>query len=345
MRFSKTVLLLIFIVLFNQCTEQNNFPQKQINEFYIASWNIENLFDTVDDADKADEWFTAESEIKWTHDRLQTKTKNLAKVISYMNKGNGPDLLGIQEVEHADLLFKILDNLKTSKRYKVIHEESPDARGIDNALIYNSDLFKLIKHEALTVELEKGKTTRQIIYAELKISDESIHVFVNHWPSRREGLKETEWKRIKAAKTLMKKLKQIGNFEDENIIIIGDFNDLPSNISIKKILGAENINCDSNYSDFTLLNLAYSHFQEGKGTYKYRDHWNMLDQIIISNRLFDQKAIDYNCGTFEIIKPEYIIQKDGKYAGTSLPTYGGRKYLGGYSDHFSIGAEFIISTE
>lgn len=345
MRFPKTALLLISLLLFSQCTENNNTPPKHNNEFYIASWNVENLFDTVDDADKADEWFTPASDINWTDDKLQTKTKNLSKVISYMNDGKGPDLLGIQEVEHADLLFDILDNPKIKKKYKVIHEESPDARGIDNALIYNSDLFKLIKHEALTVDLEKGKTTRQIIYAELEFSEESIHVFVNHWPSRREGLKETEWKRIEAAKTLMTKLKQIGNFKDENIIILGDFNDLPSNVSIKKILRAEKLNCDSNYSEFTLLNLAYSQFQEGKGTYKYREHWNMLDQIIISNRLLDQKTIDYKCGTFEIVKPDFIIQKKGKYAGTSLPTYGGRKYLGGFSDHFAVGAKFIISAE
>lgn len=339
-------LLYIIIIFVVSALLVNCAGDKKINTssdgFYVASWNIENLFDTIDDAEKADEWFTPESEINWTEDKLKNKIRNLSKVISTMNRGDGPDILGIQEVEHEYLLQMIIDSLKSDKHYKIVHEESPDVRGIDNAIIYNSNIFELVQKDALTVNLEDGKTTRQIIYAELKTNNESIHVFVNHWPSRRKGLKETEGNRVKAAQTLMDKLEKIDNLRSSNVIIMGDFNDMPSNISIKKILGAKAFECNDKYSEFALLNISHKQFQKGRGTYKYKDHWNMLDQIIISNSLLDGKNMDYDCESFEILKPEFIVQKDGKFAGTSLPTYGGRKYLGGYSDHYSIGAFFKI---
>ena len=341
MRFAYTFILIFFSSVLINCAGEDNI-KNNLNGFFAASWNIENLFDTIDDEGKEDEWFTPDSEINWTSEKLANKVKNLAKVISYMNNSNGPDLLGIQEVEHEYLLQMILDSLKSNKNYKIVHEESPDVRGIDNALIYNSDLFELLRKEALTVNLEDGKTTRQIIYAELKTNNESVHVFVNHWPSRRNGLKETEGNRIKAAQTLINKLKQIENFESSNVIIMGDFNDMPANISIKEILGAKDFDCGNISPEFSLLNLAFNQFKKGNGTYKYKEHWNMLDQIIISKSLSDGKHIDYKCDTFEIIKPEFILQKDGKYAGTSLPTFGGKKYLGGFSDHFAIGAYFQI---
>jgi hypothetical protein len=173
------------------------------------------------------------------------------------------------------------------------------------------------------------------------MNDHELDIYVNHWPSRREGLKKTEIRRITASETLVKNIRSKENYERRNIVILGDFNDLPSNISLSKVLGASGFECGTELPDsLKFINLSYAPFQKGEGTYKYRDHWNMLDQMIISRSLADKRGIDFICGSFEIIKPEYIIQKEGRYSGTSLPTYGGRKYLGGYSDHFSIGAKF-----
>jgi len=315
--------------------------------FYAANYNLENLFDTNDDVDKNDEWFTPTSEINWTEEKLEHKMVNLARVIKHMNNGNGPDILGVEEVEHEELLLTLTKKYIKNNNYEVAYSESPDKRGIDNGLIYNRNLFDLIHLEPIKVILEKNKLTRDILFVKLisRKNNEVINVFVNHWPSRREGLKKSEKNRLAAARVLKKATQSILKVDpNSNIIILGDFNDLPSNISINDVLNAKELFCDrANNED--MYNLSYKLFQEGEGTYKFRDHWNMLDQIIISKGLLDRKNIDYVCQSFEIIKPEFVIQKSGKYKGTSMPTFGGRKYLGGYSDHFAVGASFSFKSK
>ncbi|MCP5064253.1 MAG: endonuclease/exonuclease/phosphatase family protein [Ignavibacteriae bacterium] len=354
LKYLYVILLTSFLLI--SCSESKSETQSEkilktvpIDQelFYVANYNIENLFDTKDDVNKKDEWFTPSSEINWTDKRLAQKNKNLAKVIKFMNNGNGPDILGIQEVEHKELLDDLIQNYLDKNKYKSVCFESPDRRGIDNGLIYNSNMFKVVSTDAINVTLPHNKVTRDILHVELesKATSESIHVFVNHWPSRREGLKKSEKNRLAAARVLKKATNSILKVNtNSNIIILGDFNDLPSNISISEVLEAKEVFCDrTNNKD--LYNLTYKKFKEGQGTYRYKDHWNMLDQIIISKGLLDRKNIDYVCNSFEIIKPEFVIQKSGKYKGTSMPTYGGRKYLGGYSDHFAVGARFSFKAK
>jgi len=338
------VIVISFIAIIGStfCSENPDSNTLGNTEFYVASWNLENLFDTVDDYDKIDEWYLPESDINWTNEKLEKKLQNLTKVFTLMNSGKGPDILGVQEVEHKELLEMLLKKISINKNYQIVHYESPDKRGIDNAIIFNSDIFSLKHSEAIKIDLGGEKTTRDIIYGVLENNNSDYHVFVNHWPSRREGLKKSEPNRIKAAETVRNKIENLANTESKNIIILGDFNDLPSNLSISEILKAQKFICDSTVTNNNLFyNITYADFQKGKGTYKFRDHWNMLDQIIISKSLLDGNGMDYKCDSFEILKPDFIIQQTGKYKGTSLPTYGGRKYLGGYSDHFAIGAKFI----
>ncbi|MCW8849676.1 MAG: hypothetical protein OQJ81_06815 [Melioribacteraceae bacterium] len=342
--FNHTFTVVLLFLLSNCSNSDKNTTN--YSSFYVANWNVENLFDTIDDPIKNDEWFTPESEINWTERKLHTKMDNLARLINFMNEGNGPDILGIEEVENQALLEDLIDKYIENPKYEIAYSESPDARGIDNALIYNSDKFGIESVNPIKIEFDEPKSSRDILFVQLIIhqTKEVINVFVNHWPSRREGLKESEKFRINAAVTLNNQIQVLKKQDpNSNIIILGDFNDLPSNLSISKYLGAEKLVCDSNNTnDNFLFNLAYEEFQKGNGTYKYKDHWNMLDQIIVSKSLVDNNNIDYECGSFEIIKPEFVLQTEGKYAGTSLPTYGGRKYLGGYSDHFAIGAKFIF---
>jgi len=341
-----------FLFLITSCTQTKTEATTSLSStengsenqrsFYVANYNIENLFDTKDDPNKIDEWFLPSSEINWTEEKLEHKMVNLARVIKHMNDGKGPDILGVEEVEHEELLLTLITKYIKTSNYEVAYAESPDKRGIDNGLIFNRDIFDLIHSEPLRVNLGKNKTTRDILFVKLRTrnTNEKLNIFVNHWPSRREGLKKSERNRLVAAKTLMKKVNSIlEEKSDANIIILGDFNDMPSNISINRILVAEKIECDRT-NNSKLYNTTIKLFKEGKGTYKYKNHWNMLDQIIISKSFLDKKGVDYVCNSYEIIKPKFIIQKHGKYKGTSMPTYGGRKYLGGYSDHFPVGAKF-----
>ncbi len=341
----RTLLILFSIIICNSCSQNSKSIAQSYPEFYVANWNVENLFDTFDDPQKDDEWFLPESEINWTDQKLNTKMENLAKVINYMNNGNGPDILGVEEVENQNVLEILVDKYLDKSKYKIAYSESPDTRGIDNALIYNSSKFEVKNISSIKIKFEEKKSSRDILHVQLNLNstNEQFHVFVNHWPSRREGLKETEKFRINAAESLMKFLDDLKiNSENPNVIIIGDFNDLPSNISINKVLNAQKLVCAKKDSENFLYNLTYKLFQKGEGSYKYKDHWNMLDQIIISKSLVDDKNSDYECESFEIIKPGFMIEKEGKYKGNPFPTYGGKKYLGGFSDHFPVGAKFLI---
>jgi len=336
--------ILIFSSLSFSCSDsKKNQPLSEFS-FYVASWNVENLFDVVDNPNKSDEWFLPNSEINWTEDKLTTKLKNLSRVINYMNDNNGPDILGLQEVEEPELLDDLINNYLDKPEYKFVYSESPDTRGIDNALIYNRQKFNLVSSSSIAIEFDEPKSSRKILFAQLKSkqSNEQFSIFVNHWPSRRKGLKETEKFRINAAEALINSINSLKDEnENPNIIVVGDFNDLPTNISITKVLGAKRFECNKENEKSYMYNLSTSSFQKGNGSYKYRDHWNMLDQLIVSESLVDNNESDYVCNSFEVIKPPFVIQKSGKYKGTPLPTYGGRKYLGGFSDHYPVGAEFM----
>lgn len=319
---------------------------------YAASWNLENLFDTVNDTFKVDEEFLPGSIKEWTNERLEKKLYNLARVIRSMNDNRGPDLLGVVETEHKALLDSMDEKFLAGMNYASAYLESPDERGIDNGLIYRKDLFGVLSLAGDTVSLPDGYPTRLILNVNLLTwTNDTIHVFVNHWPSRREGESISEVNRIAAAKILKENVDKILSVNPNSLILImGDFNDEPTNNSILNTLKARPVLCDTITGDSTagdseaLFNLAYGLYNEGQGTYKYKDDWNMLDQIMISHNLLTGK-LHYICNSFGIYKPEFLVTHSGKYEGTPFPAYGGNKYLGGFSDHFPVIAKFIIKTE
>ena len=338
-----TALIFFFLPLI--ISAQNNS-----DTLYLAFWNLQNLFDTIDDPIKNDDEFLPDGELEWTEDRLDKKMYNLARVIRSMNNEKGPDLLGVCEVENQSILDSIINKYLKDLNYKIAYIESPDNRGIDNGLIFRADKIRLLNIQADTVQLSDGWPTRLIFGANLLINNhEKITVFVNHWPSRSGGQQESEPNRIEAAKTLRNAVDRIFKVEeDAKIFITGDFNDDPINKSVLETLRANPIKCDSLNADFEiesegeLFNVSYESFENGVGSYKYRDTWNMLDQIIVSGSLITSKVFNYICNSFEVYKPDFIVTKSGDYVGTPFPTYGGRRYLGGYSDHFPVIAKFKI---
>lgn len=337
---------LVFLLLFLFGVNKFVFPQQK-DTITIASWNLENLFDTVDDPNKNDVEFTPSSRKEWTMDRLNTKLYNLSRVISSINNNKGPDILGVCEVEHKALLDSMIVKFLHYKNYKVAYKESPDNRGIDNGLIYNTDLFSLMSVKGDTIKLDDGYPTRLILNVNLLTKDkDTLIVYVNHWPSRRGGEK-SEKNRVRAAETLKHDIEShFKRNSKSKIIIIGDFNDNPNNNSILKELNAVPFYCDStNYIETyrDLYNLAFPSYAEGLGTYKYRDNWNMLDQVIISGALIDSKNVHYICNSFEVYKPLMMVTRSGKYKGAAFPTYGGSRYLGGYSDHYPVVTKFIFN--
>jgi predicted extracellular nuclease len=275
----KKFFLLILITTSVSCSQTDTLT--------VAFWNLENLFNTVDDPDKDDEEFLPSGSKEWTEERLDKKMYNLSRVIRSMNDDNGPDILGVCEVEHQYLLDDLIEKHLDNKNYKTAYLESPDNRGIDNGLIYNSDIFSLISVKGDTVKLGDGYPTRLILNVNLLTPDnDTLYVYVNHWPSRRGGETESEPNRIDAAETLRKAVDENFNSNPEaKVIILGDFNDEPGDKSIINHLRATPFYCDSSeYYDsilLELLNISYPAYAIVLGSYKYRDDWNMLDQIII----------------------------------------------------------------
>ncbi len=336
----KKIILLIVILI-----AAGTNAQQDVQQIYIASWNLENLFDNIDDPDKSDEEWLVDGPKKWDDEKINLKIKNQAKIIRYMNDLDGPDLLGVEEVEHRSLLDTIISRHFCDRNYGVAYEETLDKRGIDCGLIYDIDKFELIRTVPHEVQLVSKYPTRYVLQVDLKdkFTGNNFYIFVNHWPSRRGGEEKSRPNRIKAAEVLM---EAIGKLPGDNpfVFIMGDFNDEPSNESISSVVGAMGFDCESSSQNTKskFLNLAYQMFDQGLGTYLYRGDWNMLDQLIVSRAVIEDNSINYICNSFEIVKPEIMVTKSGPYKDAAIPTWGGRKYLAGYSDHYPVGAKFIL---
>ncbi len=340
--------LLILVFLFQVLI----FPTNKDSILYVGFYNLENLFDTEDDPSTEDSEFLADSPKEWNQERLERKMYNLARVIRSMNDKEGPDVLGICEVEHDFLLDSMNNKFLKDKIYKSVSPNSPDGRGIQTGIMFKSKLFNLLDVFTDTVKLSGRSRTRLILGTALLYKDkDTLYFFVNHWPSRRGGQERSEINRITAAKTLRARVESIFyKNPSAKIIILGDFNDEPNNLSILENLKAKPLLCEvesadkiSTVDDETdLFNLSYQKFSEGFGSYKFQDDWNMLDQIIVSRNLITGNSIIYICDSFEVYSPEFMVTKSGKYKGAPFPMYGGNRYLGGYSDHFPVVVKFKI---
>jgi endonuclease/exonuclease/phosphatase family metal-dependent hydrolase len=344
MKISFLLLLLTLTTLINN----RLFAQNQ-DSLLVAFWNLENLFDTKDDPDKNDEQFLPDGDREWTDERLDQKLFKLARVIRSMNNYYGADILGVCEVEHQSVLELLTSKFLSDINYKIAYLESPDNRGIDNGLIYNADKFFELSVSGDTVHLADDWPTRLILKVKLLTKwNDTLSVYVNHWPSRSRGRELSEPNRINAAETVRKSVdKEFSNNPNAKIVIIGDFNDEPSNISIHNYLKALELDCKlpesiSIVNSSDLYNISYSTYNDSLGTYLYKGDWNMLDQIILSGDLIINPELKYICNSFEIYKPHYLVTQSGNYKGAAFPTFGGRNYLGGYSDHFPVVAKFFV---
>jgi len=306
------------------CFSQNTNSDNFYDELFLMFYNVENLFDTIDNPNTKDEEFLPLSEKKWDSYRYNYKLNQLEKVFNKIiekeNEKNIPDIIGLCEIENK---LVIEDLLKTdvfkNHNYSIIHKQSPDGRGIDCALLVNSK-FEVLQNDFIQINNPKeSRKTRDIVYSRLKFKNQIINVFVNHWPSRWGGQEASNHKRVFVAKVLRKYIDENTSQNDFNLIM-GDFNDYPSNESLDEILVKDD-----------LINLMSSNQVSGKGSYNYRGNWNWLDQIIISKEISSFKSIKF--GAFEEDFMMYTNKKGEVYPNRS---YGGKNWYGGYSDHLPV---------
>jgi predicted extracellular nuclease len=314
------------------------FAQKKL---CIAFYNQENLFDTIDDPHKNDNEFLPTAKKEWNTEKYTTKINHMATVISSMNEGKKPDVLGMCEVENKSVLQDIvLDKQLAKSKYNFVHYESPDDRSIDNALLYKSSQFKFIASAAYKVTFAENPNakTRDILLVKLQAKNkESIVFLVNHFPSRLGGQQESEIKRFQAAKVLRHIYDSVLQSNPKQaVIIMGDFNDEPIDASIDSVLAAKG-NATELKLDNDLFNTMYTLKKNGEGSYLYKKEWNMLDQLMVSKALVDCKTkLCYQAESSSIYKKEWMLETDEKHKGAPLKTFSGNKYLGGFSDHFPV---------
>ncbi len=299
----------------------------------LAFYNIENLFDTEDDPNISDEEFLPDGDNKWTEERYQNKLDNMSKVIADM--AGGADIVGLVEVENRKVLQDLVQHPNLiQKRYQIVHFDSPDGRGIDVALIYRQGVF--LPFATLQIPFKDPDDpkfkTRDILWVKGLYHGDTLHVAVNHWPSRRGGKED---KRIMSAEFLRHAVDSVMQVNpDSKIVLMGDFNDDPSNKSIKKVLNADN-KVDKNDKGM-LYNASGDTFKKGFGTLFYRGSWNLFDQIIISQSLMQENASKYFYmeDSFRVFSTEYMRERSGENKGAPFRTFSYGVYQNGYSDHY-----------
>ncbi len=335
-----SIKLIITLVISFAYTYSYSQEKNCKKSFLIAQYNVENLFDTIDNPHKNDNDFLPKGRKQWTSERYWNKQEKIAKVISNIDSKHFPDLISLVEIEDIVVLQDLVKENSIAKvKYKIIHHEGPDARGIDCALLYNPKSFKLINTHFYQVKMKDNNyfKTREILYAKGRIkSKDDIHIFVNHWPSRRGGEKKSAPKRNLAASVLKHAVDSI--FKDDpqaKIIILGDFNDETNNESIKNILGAT---ADKNRKEPFLFDMATLQDLKGEGSYYYwrTKEWNMIDQMIISSGLLNATSgLQTINEDMNIFNENWIMHKDKNGNMSPAKTYG-KGYYGGYSDHLPI---------
>jgi len=349
-------LLLVAIFFSFGCTSQNKSSAEKENNttpnltstpiellkdfegYPVVFYNVQNLFDTLDTPGKNDIEFTPDGSKKWDTQKYNDKLHKLAEVLSFP-ANHRPLFIGLAEVENLPV---VVDLFKTApldqSTYRVAHFESPDNRGIDVALGYDVQRFYVEYKEAVPIK-SLNHPTRDILYVKGFLKDSiELHVFVNHWPSRRGGVERSEVNRIAAARVLRKKVDSVLTVDENNhILIMGDFNDEPDDLSISSTLKAKKPTAKLKPTD--LVNLSYEPYQQGKGTYVYEGQWDMLDQLIVSQGLFD--GVNRLNVKDKLQHRVYDESEDFIFQNENHPprpnrTYGGDEYYGGYSDHLAI---------
>ncbi len=301
------------------------------NLYTIAFYNLENLFD-ISDTDKVlDRDFTPTGRNKWNKKRYLRKLKQLSNVIAQIGDeetGFSPAVIGIAEVENKQVINDLLSQEKLkNKGFEIVHFNSPDERGVDVAFLYRKRIFELINSESITLLVDNfdgnRDQTRDILLVKGKLKGKLMYFFVNHWPSRRED-GDTQYKRVQAAELIHATIEKIVmETLNPNIIIMGDFNDNPTNTSIKQHLVIE---------DF--YNPYESIFHKGFGTVTHRRQWHLFDQIILSKNLINKTDVTFKDA--HIFNPEFLKEWKGKHKGRPFRTYIGPWFQGGYSDHFPV---------
>lgn len=305
--------------------------------FGVAFYNLENLFDTINNNGQYDLEFSPQGKKRWDSRKYRSKINRLGYAISQMKTQTtplGPAVIGVSEIENASVLEDLVkaEPIK-SWNLKYVHHDSPDLRGVDVGLLYNPRLFRVIRvtnHRLKVPGREDFKTRDQMCVVGL-LGGSRVAVIVNHWPSRRGGQQQSSWLREAAASLSREIADSLYKVDpDMGVIVMGDLNDDPHDVSVSKTLGACRNAKDAQKGGF--YNPFWEKLDKGIGSYIYRNGWDLFDQIIVNSNIADG-ACGLKYHDAEVLNKDFLLQQDGQYKGSPLRTFSSDVWLDGYSDH------------
>ncbi len=337
----KLTLLFFLMIITGRVNAQE---RKAFKIHTIAFYNLENLFDVEDDPMRLDE-FSPIMELKSNRKTIYNKkVHHMARVIAdigFDTTKNTPIVVGVCEVENRKVLEDLVsDSLLIKKDYGIVHYDSPDARGIDVALLYQKQLFTPTSTSVHTLKIYNNKSqkrmyTRDQLLVSGALEGETVHFIINHWPSRRGGEQRSNYKRIAAAKLNKRLLDSLQTIDPyAKVVIMGDLNDNPNNTSLKDVLktkqNRKKVGLKGLYNPFE------NFYKEGFGTTAYRDSWSLFDQILVTNPLLSKDYSSYRFYKAGIFNKNYLITKQGNYKGYPLRSWANGTFNTGFSDHFPV---------
>lgn len=347
MGISYTLLVSIFIISGAIAQESRTYKIRT-----VAFYNLENLFDTVNDTLTFDDDRTPTGKDNWSIERYWHKINNISKVLSEIGSPDAPsspDIIGLCELENSQVIEDLVNhpNLR-EKDYGIIHFDSPDERGIDVALLYKRNAFLPTSFASLRLMLNNADDYRDYTRDQLVVGGlldgEEIHFIVNHWPSRSGGETRSKPFRIEAARLNKRIIDSIIKISPEaRIISMGDLNDDPIDDSLKKILKTKGKLSELGPTD--LYNPMEILYKKGVGSLAYRDRWNLFDQIYFTANVAKKTHGSYHFWKAGVYSPAFLIDKKGQYKGYPLRSYAGGNYIGGYSDHFPVYIHLIRAVD
>ena len=304
----------------------------------IMFYNVENLFDTADDPSTADDEFTPRGKKHWTKAKYTDKLLKIAEVIDSVGDKELPCIIGLAEVENRWVLEDLTQKTALADgNYGIVHQDSPDRRGIDVALLYRKDCFELLETDFLRLSFPEDTTirTRDILYASGVLDSDTLHFFVCHFPSMIGGEKQSEWRRERAASTVRHKVDSLLAVQSRaGIVIMGDLNG-KANTPAQKVLGTKSSDKKPRCKD--LYNTGYYLLKKNYGSYRYKGNWQTIDHLILSGALLDGHSVWKADRRLTVFSAPFLLEEDKTYFGYKpCPTYRGPRYVGGYSDHLPI---------
>lgn len=319
----------------------------------VAFYNVENLFWPENDSLTKDDDFTKEGLKRWSFYRYQQKLNNIYKVLMALGGWEPPAVVGFCELEHKKVLEDLIN--KTPLRqygYKVVHQESPDRRGIDVGFIYRPSKFEYLSHEAMRVDFPFDSTlrTRDVLHVQGRVlGRDTLSVFVNHWPSRWGGQAKSEPKRVYVASMVRARIDELYQKQPNlKAVVMGDMNDYADNISLIQTLRAQGVRSEVQKGD--LFNYMYGLSKNWKlGSHKYKGHWGTLDHIIVSEPLLNEErpnSLRARDDGAHIFAARFLLEEDSKFLGLQpFRTYAGPRFIGGFSDHLPIYIDLMYTAD